>query len=237
MQKADTTTATQNELEKRIGKLSAPSKMPGYAWGIPASRCITGSKLRLQKGTSCEKCYACKGRFLWPNVQTAYERRYQAWANDPNWGMLIAQLIALQTPIGDPYFRWFDSGDLQSVKMLHDISDVCERLPDIQFWLPTQERGFVREFLESRSLPNNLVVRVSAPEIGGPRPQGHDCTSTVLPRIPKGHGARWDRWEARVARSTAARTYCPATISDKYECGSCRACWDPNVSNVVYLEH
>ena len=35
----------RKELEKEIGTLSNPSKMPAYAWGISAHHCIVGSKL------------------------------------------------------------------------------------------------------------------------------------------------------------------------------------------------
>ena len=35
----------RKQLEKEIGTLSNPSKMPAFAWGISAKKCITGSKL------------------------------------------------------------------------------------------------------------------------------------------------------------------------------------------------
>ena len=41
------------ELEKKIGTLSNPSKMPSYAWGISARQCVTGSKLAKIKVTIC----------------------------------------------------------------------------------------------------------------------------------------------------------------------------------------
>ena len=44
------------QLEKEIGTLSNPSKMPAFAWGISAKKCITGSKLAKIKGTICNKC-------------------------------------------------------------------------------------------------------------------------------------------------------------------------------------
>ena len=39
------------DIEKKIGTLSNPSKMPSYAWGISAKHCNTGSKLAKIKGT------------------------------------------------------------------------------------------------------------------------------------------------------------------------------------------
>ena len=34
-----------NEALKIVGGLSKPSKMPGWAYGLPAAECKTGSKL------------------------------------------------------------------------------------------------------------------------------------------------------------------------------------------------
>ena len=33
------------DIEKKIGTLSNPSKMPAFGWGISAKHCKTGSKL------------------------------------------------------------------------------------------------------------------------------------------------------------------------------------------------
>lgn len=59
-----------------IGNLSVPSKMPGFAWSIPAKECKTGSKLRQVKGSTCSKCYALSGRYVFPNVQDAQYKRF-----------------------------------------------------------------------------------------------------------------------------------------------------------------
>ena len=63
------------ELEKEIGTLSNPSKMPSFAWGISAKKCITGAKLAKIKGTICNKCYALKGHYAFKNVFDAHELR------------------------------------------------------------------------------------------------------------------------------------------------------------------
>jgi hypothetical protein len=46
------------EALKLVGGLSKPSKMPGWAYGIPAAECKTGAKLKLVPGSTCEGCYA-----------------------------------------------------------------------------------------------------------------------------------------------------------------------------------
>ena len=41
------------DIEKKIGTLSNPNKMPSYAWGIPIEYCDTGMKLAKVDGTIC----------------------------------------------------------------------------------------------------------------------------------------------------------------------------------------
>jgi hypothetical protein len=48
------------ELDNITGSLSKPSKMPGWAYGIPAKECQTGAKLREVKGSTCYNCYALR---------------------------------------------------------------------------------------------------------------------------------------------------------------------------------
>jgi hypothetical protein len=50
---------TQEAL-KIVGGLSKPSKMPGWAYGIPAAECKTGQILVNVSGSTCEGCYATK---------------------------------------------------------------------------------------------------------------------------------------------------------------------------------
>ena len=54
----DLAVVSRNRLADEItGGLSRPSKMPGPAWGLPASRCKTGAKLAGGPGTTCSSCY------------------------------------------------------------------------------------------------------------------------------------------------------------------------------------
>ena len=96
----------KKDLEKIVGGLSKPSKMPGPAYNLPASKCITGSKLVKIKGSVCEGCYALKGRYRFPNVQAALERRLKA-IESPLWVDAMIQLIKPHKE-----FRWHDSGDI-----------------------------------------------------------------------------------------------------------------------------
>lgn len=210
---------TWADLNARTGGLSAPSKMPCHGWSIPADRCAMGSILRKLEGSTCRGCYALKGRYVFPNVQDALERRLQAWKDDrAGWRDAMVESI-LKT--GRPFFRWFDSGDLQGVEMLEDIAAVAWRTPGVSHWLPTREKAIVRAC--AGAIPSNLTVRLSAPMVGESiRPQGS------LEGIPTSAVHRDD------VPSGAHR--CPAP-EQSGKCGDCRACWNPEVREVSYHVH
>ena len=188
-----------------VGGLSRPSKMPCFSWGIPATLCGVGSQLRTIAGSTCEKCYALKGNYRFSNVQNVLWRRYQA-LHHPLWVDAMVRLIE-----GETWFRWFDSGDLQSFWHLEQIIKIANRLPTTRFWLPTREQEYVRRL---ESCPDNLLIRVSAAMVDGPPPKDFPWTSTVVKTDPT----------------------CNAPANDN-RCGACRACWDPNVRNVSYGLH
>jgi len=207
------------ELEKKIGTLSNPSKMPSYAWGISASKCITGSILAEQEGTICNICYALNGHYLFPVVINAHKIRLDA-IKKPEWVDYMAELLTLKykkLAKSRLFHRWFDSGDIQSHEHLMKIFKVCELTPHINYWLATREYKIISK-IKYEDIPKNLVLRVSGIKIDGQPPKFWKWTSTVHKnKKPIGHE-------------------CPAYKQDG-ECGSCRACWNHKVKQVSYKEH
>ena len=197
----------KKEARQITGGLSAPSKMPGPAYNLPASMCLTGQKLVKVPGSVCAGCYALKGRYRFNNVQTALERRAASLMH-PDW---IEAMVALIS--GHEYFRWHDSGDIQSVEHLKRIFEVCKRTPDTKHWMPTREARFLR-LMDPDIIPSNLIIRMSS----------H--------MIDQGPVTFWP-WTSTV--STQAKT-CPAADQGN-KCQSCRACWDRKVANVTYPKH
>ena len=137
------------------GGLSKPSKMPGPCFNLPASRCITGAKLVKIPGSVCHGCYALKGRYRFPNVQNALERRRQALSS-PQWVEAMVVLVS-----GNEFFRWHDSGDLQSLEHLKNIFEVCKRTPKTRHWLPTREAQILKQ-VQPEDVPKNLIIRFSS---------------------------------------------------------------------------
>ena len=197
-----------------VGGLSDVSKMPGRSISTSAFDCKTGSKLALIPGSVCFNCYARGGNYTrYPAVRKALDRRLAA-LDRPDWVPMMSRAIG-----EDPFFRWHDSGDLQSVKHLDMIVQVARLPPGTKHWLPTREISFVRQWEKIHgAFPDNLVVRVSAPMVDGAPLKGFQNTSTVHAEgVPTGHT-------------------CPASLQEG-KCGACRACWDPNVRNVSYPKH
>ncbi len=210
-----------HELETYIGGLSSPSKMPGYAFSLPARECITGSKLRARIGSVCHGCYAMKNRYLFPKTQASMYRRLERLGL-PRWADVIAELINRRAR-KHAHFRWHDSGDLQSVDHLRQICRAAELSPTVKHWLPTREYRTVREYLQQGgTIPDNLNIRMSAHMLGGAVPR--------FPRLPV--------TVSTVTKGAAPEgAYsCPAPQQGN-NCGSCRACWDRNVPLVNYHYH
>lgn len=210
-----------SDLETYVGGLSKPSKMPGYAYSLPAKECKVGTKLREIKGSTCSGCYAMKGRYVFPNVQNALYRRLESITKE-FWTEAMIELITRKK---QSYFRWHDSGDLQSVEHFSRICDVASATPTVNHWLPTREYRIVSEYVENGGIiPSNLCVRFSAHMIGGnvpkfPRLQGLVTISTVSK--DDSYNEAWN---------------CPSRFQDN-NCGDCRACWSNDVFHVDYHYH
>lgn len=193
--------------------------MPCYGYSIPAKHCKTGSKLRNMKGSVCQSCYALKGRYVFPNVLDAMEKRLES-IESPTWVDDMVELIGRKEKSG--HFRWHDSGDIQSVEHLLKIEEIAKRLPHIKFWLPTREIGILKS-LDEKSLKRirnrpNLIIRVSAffkNSKFSKRPLGFNTSSVTD-----------DKKEST----------CKAYDNDG-KCGDCRACWNKRVPNIAYPSH
>ena len=190
-----------------VGGLSKPTKMPGWSYGLPAKECKTGSKLRDVIDSTCYGCYALKGCYVFPVVQTAQYRRL-ASIKSGAWTTAMAQLINSKKP---DVFRWHDSGDVQDLDHLNKIYAVCLLTPTRRHWLPTRE-AWIRDHV-SRA-PDNLIIRFSMP---------------MVDQEPVGS---WPHYSTVV---TSGAT-CPAPKQGN-QCKDCRQCWDKRVWTISYGKH
>jgi hypothetical protein len=183
--------------------------MPGFTYGLPAAECKTGSKLAKVPGTVCSSCYALKGCYVFKVVQAAQYKRLEA-IKHPLWSIAMASQINSKK---SKWFRWHDSGDIQSVKHLLKIFRVCKLTPGVKHWMPTREAGILAKINPDR-VPSNLIIRLSATKIDGSAPASWPHTSTVV----------------------NAGASCPAAKQDN-KCLDCRACWNKDIKNISYGKH
>ena len=202
----------KKEAKEITGGLSAPSKMPGPSFNLPTDACIVGTKLRDVKGSTCEGCYAhLRGRYRFPNVQAALKRRLSK-LHDPRWIEAMVVLIDKQ-----PWFRWHDSGDIQSVQHLKNIFEVCKQTPNTKHWLPTRESRFLIYWQFGEKVPKNLKIVLSDHMNDQARPPS------------------WWPYTSGVTTNHEAVT-CPASKQGN-KCLNCRKCWDRNTKRVIYGKH
>jgi len=123
----------------------------------------------------------------------------------------------------DRYFRWFDSGDMYSLKLADKILQVMQRTPWVSHWLPTRQHKFGKfqaVIAQMEALPN-VVVRLSSDSVTGQTIAG-GTTSVIIPD---------DSWP--VDNNTKV---CEA-YQRSGKCGDCRACWSKDVQVIAYPAH
>ena len=208
------TLKTAKEISCTLGKTT---KMECASYGIPANACKVGGILAKLKGTVCHDCYAMKGNYTFPSVKKAQTKRLASLYH-PQWtDAMVRQILHTK----EKYFRWFDSGDIQSMAHLINILDVVRQTPDVLHWLPTKETPLMHQYAKEygiSSIPANIIIRISGTKVNGGATKRWPWTSTVH------HNADFlgDECEAYTRQGN---------------CGPCRKCWDRDVQNVSYPKH
>jgi hypothetical protein len=201
------------------GGLTQTSKMPCKSYSLPTEACETGFKMSKIAGSVCSVCYANNGFYvMYQNaIKPAQFARLDS-INDPAWVDAIVTLIGL-----DAYFRWHDSGDLQSLEHFKKIVEVCERTPKTKHWLPTREYSIIKDFISAGGvIPKNLIVRLS-----GMYPD----EAVIVPKSLQ---------NVRGVTTSNVHTIKPLGRACKApdqagECRECRECWGSKV--VSYALH
>ena len=220
------------EANKITGGLTTTSKMPCKSYSIPSALCYTGTRLKKIKGSSCEHCYT----YRYARYQHVLEKqieRYRSLTN-PRWVEAMVYLIKVE---GNRYFRWHDSGDIQSVWHLENIVEVTRQTPEVTHWLPTLETRILNKYVNKHGTFEqypNLVIRLSTAMINAEANVGIASSLGVLSsRVVK---------EKNLAKSTlkvlSDRDICPAkTVEHDGKCLDCRKCWDKEQIIIGYIYH
>jgi hypothetical protein len=202
------------------GKLTQTSKMPCKSYSLPTIACKTGFAMAQIAGSVCSNCYAQKGFYsMYANtIEPAQHARLES-INDDLWVDAMITLIG-----NDAYFRWHDSGDIQSIEHLEKIIQVCNGTPKTRHWLPTREYGIVRAWIaQFGDLPSNLVIRLSA------------MYPDVPVKVPASLQGIRGIAVSNVHTSSPIGQDCNASKQNG-KCLDCRACWNSK-KTISYAMH
>ena len=198
-------------------KLSKASKMPCRSWSLQAlDTCPASIGADGELVDACKGCYATDGNYRFSNVKAPRVHNREDWQQADWVDAMVAELD------NDRYFRWFDSGDMYSLKLAEKIYDVMAATPWTRHWLPTRMHKFAKfaDILAKMEALPNVVVRLSSDSINGDIIAGN-TTSTIIPTISH-----------RKPKMTICEAY-----EREGKCATCRACWDKDVEVVAYVAH
>ena len=214
--------------------LSAPGKMPGASFSLPAGQSCPGAAVAQRDAerdgvgdeTTCVVCYAKGGFYTFKSTREALAARFafvrESLRVDAGATFVAAMVVAIACEVartGEPCFRVHDAGDVYSAAYAACWARVARALPGVRFWVPTRE--YVRPVMRAamRDLANlaNVAVRPSAIFRDGSVPdltrEGFAPGSGVAPSVD---AVRPDTW------------ICPATVAGNTptcEANGCRMCW------------
>ena len=182
--------------------------------------------------------------YFFPNTVRAMARRLHTvesalsnpWLNTQSWWVSshacihqtrYERFMKSKRPLNDDgrFFRWHDSGDIQSSNHLKMIYEVARRVPQVSFWLPTREIAMVKGVFEE--IPDNLTIRVS---------------TAMINKVPTRaeNNINYDRIALSGVHTMKALMRSDFEECKAYtrggHCGPCRKCWDPKI-NISYKLH
>jgi hypothetical protein len=114
------------------------SKLENCAFSLPAGpdfACPGATK-------ACEKCYAQRGRHIFPAVQRLMAKNLVALNNMNGDIYKIYQMLLEMVPNNIPIFRIHESGDFINQEYIMAWAKVIKKRPDTYFWTYTRSFDF-----------------------------------------------------------------------------------------------
>ena len=154
------------------------------SWSLPAGDSCPGAK----GAEVCESCYAKKGMYRFPVVKNVREYNKEDYHKDDWVERMVKQVNKFD------YFRWFDSGDIETPELATKITQVINSTQATRHWLPTRSDKIVSIFnklinpdtldgkyygFSCMSAPN-AVLRLSADNIGLDKTERPGVNSYVI---------------------------------------------------------
>ena len=199
-------------------KLSQVSKLDNIAsWSLEAgTTCPASHDANGQLVDACKGCYAKQGNYRFSNVKKPRLFNQLDWVRD-DW---VDDMV--KTLDSSRYFRWFDSGDMYSIKLAEKIYQVMQRTPWVKHWIPTRMQKFAKfqDVISRMEALPNVKVRFSSDSVSG------EFTSGV-------HGSVIVPTDENLPSGVSL---CEAYRNDG-KCNGCRKCWDKDIPVIAYVAH
>lgn len=211
----------------KTSKMKITGKKVG-SWSLPAGTSCPGAK----GAEVCEGCYAKKGMYRFPVVKNVREHNAQDYHREDWVDDMVKEVSKYD------YFRWFDSGDIETPELAHKIRRVIALTGKTKHWLPTRSdkvksindtiNGATYGSSLMQSLPisqyNNVALRPSADNIGLNNNERPGVNSYVIRDT--------DLFEAK----RQGIFVCPVTTdNNRTSCDTCTMCYTN--AEVAYLVH
>ena len=214
-------TKMQAELNTTV-KLSNTSKLGVKSWSLQAlNTCPASLDEKGELVDACKGCYAISGNYQFANVRALREFNRQAWQDDNFINDFIDDLE------NERYFRWFDSGDMYSIKLAEKIYQIMKLTPHVKHWLPTRMYKFPKfnNIIKQMQTLDNVVVRLSSDSINSEIVNSDvvDTNSTIV------HESKIDDLDNSIK-------VCSAYYQDG-KCLKCSDCYDKDIKTIAYVAH
>ncbi len=193
------------------------------SWSLPAGTSCPGAK----GAEVCEGCYAKKGMYRFPVVKNVREHNKQDYHRD-NWVDDMVKEVSKYD-----YFRWFDSGDIETPELATKIRQVVSATQGVKHWIPTRSDKIlkIKVVLDGIIPPHTSIgnfvgvaVRPSADNIGLNNNERPGVNSYVIRDT--------DLFEAK----RQGIFVCPVTTDKtRTSCDTCTMCYTN--AKVAYLVH
>jgi len=206
----------------KTSKMQIKDKKVG-SWSLPAGASCPGAK----DAEVCKSCYAKKGMYRFPVVKNVREYNREDYKKHDWVDRMIKEISKYD------YFRWFDSGDIETPELACKIRSVISRTRNTKHWLPTRSDnvpnisnkldGLIPPHTALNGFPN-VAVRLSADNIGLTKTERKGVNSYVI------------RPEEIFEAKKRGIYVCPVGIvANQKSCDTCTACYT-NV-DVAYVLH
>lgn len=198
------------------------------SWSLPAGDSCPGAK----DAEVCKGCYAQKGMYRFPVVKAVREYNKLDYHKDDWVDRMVKEVSKFD------YFRWFDSGDIETPVLAVKIQRVIQRTQSTRHWLPTRSDKIqsIQAVLDSAnpspiySVPmskvSNVALRPSADNIGLKNKERPGVNSYVINNTIE------DFFEAK----KQGIYICPVGINpNQKSCDTCTMCYTD--AKVAYVLH